>query len=168
VAHEFVNPSNKPIIKTFRTTNFISVSPATPTHTPLCIYPNKDYQTRNFCISTLSITWLTCLTCPPLLPTLAASTRPPVGGTPLNFLPAHGDRNIWEEKMMRTILLLVCYVALLCVSSPAAAQPRIVVTDSDCAHFPNGLGSGVMSGAMITLNTHLTVDSNGNDCIVIA
>jgi hypothetical protein len=112
--------------------------------------------------------WLTCLTCPPLLPTLAASTRPPVGGTSLNFLPAHGARNVWEEKMMRTVLLFACCVVLLGVSSPATAQPRIVVTDSDCAHFPNGVGSGVTSGTTITLNTDLTVDSNGNDCIVIA
>jgi hypothetical protein len=86
----------------------------------------------------------------------------------LHFLPAHVTRNVWKEKMMRTVLLFACCVVLLCVSSPAAAQQRIVVTDNDCAHFPNGVGSGVTSGTTITLNTDLTVDSNGNDCIVIA
>jgi parallel beta-helix repeat protein len=69
---------------------------------------------------------------------------------------------------MRTVLLLACCVVLLCASSPASAQPRIVVTDNNCAHFPDGLGSSVTSGATIILDTDLSVDSNGDDCIVIA
>lgn len=70
--------------------------------------------------------------------------------------------------MIRTVLQLACFVVLLCASSPAAATPRIVVTDNNCANFPDGLGSGVTSGATIILDTDLTVDSDGDDCILIS
>ena len=70
--------------------------------------------------------------------------------------------------MIRTILRLACCVVFLCTSSPATATPRIVVTDNDCANFPDGLGSGVTSGATIILDTDLTVDSDGDDCILIS
>lgn len=54
------------------------------------------------------------------------------------------------------------------LTTAVEAKSRIVVVDNDCMNVPDGFGSGVSSGDTIILDTNLTLDGDGGDCILIS
>jgi parallel beta-helix repeat protein len=78
-----------------------------------------------------------------------------------NPRPCEGENDQGHLAISLLRRLLVCIVG----SRRIAADSR---HDSDCANFPDGLGSRVTSGTTITLDTDLTIDSDGDDCILIS